>query len=588
MIGLLKRLRTLLGSLDTKAPTPLSGRIPIAPREQTTWSTSFTRSNPSGFSSGDISLVYKSAGFTNSQSNGNAVIVSSVAANEELLAISNRSFSGSFIARGKTILSNRIANTNFAVLLADRIGDSLAVTVNSATSITVAVPGHAFTAENVGQSMNVGAVQGVNGVPGRYAIASVVPGVSINFTVSGWPATGTGTVSLFGWNYYRNLYTGATPTAANVDAQRYGFASGDTVAAINTTAAPGHMWQMTADGRNFYFDDALTASSTAPAVATRAHRFENLPDADVPLFVYLWAFNGPTAPASAITWTIGFLSVEEFPNQCFFIAGQRQQGQHAAAPVALTQALPAGANTIGAVNLAANQTLGTLTTLTSGNLGIPGIIADVASAALAATATTAAFTPTFGTSYEVVIPVTAMTGTAPTLDVGVEESDDSGTNWFRVYDFPRITGTGIYRSPKLALTGNRIRYVQTLGGATPSFTRSISRLQSSDTTATIRQQFDRVVSLTTLGATTVALNVQNCRNAQLVLRLGAATTPPALQLDGTDDNGLSWYPIGSPLTGVASSTVQLTVNNVQSQQIRARVATAGTGVTPDYVLLKGF
>jgi hypothetical protein len=61
------------------------------------------------------------------------------------------------------------------------------------------------------------------------------------------------------------------------------------------------------------------------------------------------------------------------------------------------------------------------------------------------------------------IPVTAVTGTSPTMDVRIEESDDSGTNWYTVYDFPRITATGIYRSPLIPLVGNRIRYVQTIG-----------------------------------------------------------------------------------------------------------------------------
>ena len=87
---------------------------------------------------------------------------------------------------------------------------------------------------------------------------------------------------------------------------------------------------------------------------------------------------------------------------------------------------------------------------------------------------------------------------------------------------------------------------------------------------------------------TPSLNVQNCRNAQLVINLGAATTPPALQLEGTDDNGASWYAIGSPLTGVASSSVPLTVNNIQAQLLRARVSTAGATVTAGYVLIKGF
>ena len=214
---------------------------------------------------------------------------------------------------------------------------------------------------------------------------------------------------------------------------------------------------------------------------------------------------------------------------------------------------------------------------------------DVASAALTTTTTTTAITPTGGTTYEVNIPVTAVTGTSPTLDVGVEESDDGGTNWFRVYDFPRITAVGMYRSPKLPLTGNRIRYVQTVGGTTPSFTRAVNRIQAYDSAPVLRQLIDRSVVLTTSNSTTPSLNVQQTRNVQMVVNVGAiTTTAPALQLEGSDDNGASWYSIGTPLTAVASSTVQVTVNNVQAGLLRARVSTAGVGVTAGYVLIKGF
>ncbi len=245
----------------------------------------------------------------------------------------------------------------------------------------------------------------------------------------------------------------------------------------------------------------------------------------------------------------------------------------------------------GAVTVSGTiTTVTTVSNVTAANLGVPSTIADVASAAITATATTAALTPTFGTTYEVNIPVTAVTGTNPTLDVGIEESDDTGTNWFRVYDFPRIIATGIYRSPKLPLTGNRVRYVQTITGTTPSFTRAINRLQNSDNVDPIRQLIDRsLASAQALNAVTPSLNVQNCRNAQILITAGTiTTTPPALQLEGTDDNGLTWYAIGAPLTAVASSTVRTVVVDVNSQLIRARVSTAGAGATLTHVLIKGF
>jgi len=52
------------------------------------------------------------------------------------------------------------------------------------------------------------------------------------------------------------------------------------------------------------------------------------------------------------------------------------------------------------------------------------------------------------------------------------------------------------------------------------------------------------------------------------------------------DQGASWYSIGAPLTAVASSTVQLTVVDINAGLMRARVSTAGVGVTAGYVMIK--
>jgi hypothetical protein len=234
-------------------------------------------------------------------------------------------------------------------------------------------------------------------------------------------------------------------------------------------------------------------------------------------------------------------------------------------------------------------TVNTVSSVTSANLNFPSSVTDVASAALSTLGLTnsATMTPTFGCSYIVAIPVTAATGTTPTLDVSIEESDDAGTNWRTIYQFPRITTTGIYRSPKLPCNGNRVRYAQTVGGTSPSFTRAINRLQCSDSVNVYRQAYDRAVSLTTLNATTSTLDVQGCSGVQLVINLGAATTAPTLALEASDDGGASWYVLGTIL-GVASSTVQITIPGISPQLIRGRVSVVGATVTAGYVLIRGY
>lgn len=301
------------------------------------------------------------------QGNGNLLVTTGTTANSEFLARTVKSFNGALIARAQVTLSQRIANNNFAVILADRIGEGLSCTINSATSISVTLTAHGFTAENIGQFMFVGGISGANGVPGRYAILSIPDANTINFTVASWPASGSCTLDLFGWNHYRIVYSGTTATAATFDAQRRGWQSGDTTLTINTTAT-GHILQISNDGRNGYVADALAASATAPTVTTRASRFANIPDPDVELFVYLWAYNGTTNPASTTTWTVGFVSVEDTTNNVVYLGGVRQLGQAAALPVAQqgtvtatvsgtvtanigTGALAAGTNAIGDVGV---------------------------------------------------------------------------------------------------------------------------------------------------------------------------------------------------------------------------------------------
>ena len=196
--------------------------------------------------------------------------------------------------------------------------------------------------------------------------------------------------------------------------------------------------------------------------------------------------------------------------------------------------------------------------------------------------------PTLGCTYNVSVVIYSFSGTNPTLDLLIQESADSGESWDNIYQFPRITSTGLFRSPKLALRGNRIRYVQIVGGTNPSFTRSILRNQFSDNVTTnITQVYDRNIDLTLIGSTTASLSCRNSTNVQLTLSIGAGSIP-VIQLQTTDDNGVTWYDVGTSLTpGSAPSTSYITISNVQFSNIRAIVKTAGTA-TLNYVLLKGF
>lgn len=559
------------------------------PSPQNLFRTTFSSAISGNVDTNFFNLVQTGTAQTVSQTGGNLVITTGTSANNETIIRSNSSFVGPMVARAQVTLSQRIANNNFFVELVDVVGDNLAVTVNSATSITVTIPNNPFTSANVGQSMYVGAVQNIasNAVPGRYTIASV-SGNNVNFTVTGWPASGSGTCSLFGWNYYQLVYTGTTATSVNYDSQRRGYASGVTAATINSTASAGHMAVMGNNDGNAYFADQLVASAAGAVQLTqRASRVVNLADENTNLFLQLRTVNGTTAPASNTTWTVGTVSVENYTPTSVVVNDVKPVGPGNQVPVAVTNTPNIGTvstvTTVSAVTTCSTVT--TVGSVTSANLAIPGIITDVTSAAISTTTTTAAFTPTFGVGYTVVVPVTASTGTGQTLDISIEESDDSGTNWFKVYDFPRITGTGISRSPMLKFRGNRVRYVQTVGGTTPSFTRAINRLQISNVSSQIVQLIDRTIAPNTLNSTSPALLVEGCQDFNMSIRITAQTTAATIAIQFSDD-GTNWHTSATSIT-TAVGMNHVKVQNEQWKFARAFVSAAGTGVTLDYLRISG-
>jgi len=293
------------------------------------------------------------AGIGYSQTGGNLVLTSGVTANSEVILRSTQSFASDMEMRWQSILSQRIVNQSFVVELVDVVGDELAILVNSATSVTITFrPGeNPFTAANVGQAMSMGAFNGVAGIPGRYAIASV-SGDTVTFTVAGFPASGSGTCSLFGWNFIRCVYSGATATTMNFDTQRNGYNSGDTAATINTTASPGHMGIAQVSSGAATLLDQLVASATTVQTAVRANRVVNMPTEEQNLFFQLRIVNGSTPPASTTTWTVGMVAVYDFRTANVTINDTRPTGASSPLPVQVTAPLPAGTAVIGTATVA--------------------------------------------------------------------------------------------------------------------------------------------------------------------------------------------------------------------------------------------
>lgn len=216
------------------------------------------------------------------------------------------------------------------------------------------------------------------------------------------------------------------------------------------------------------------------------------------------------------------------------------------------------------------------------------IITDLTSGAVTTTSTSGSVTPSNNSiSCSFNVMVTTVSGTNPTMDVVVQETDDTGTNWYDIYHFPRITATGQYRSPLIPLVGNRYRYIRTVGGTSPSFTNQINRLQSNTPQPLQRQFFDRGLAVNTLGSGSPACFVDGCADLNVMVSMGAVTTTaPTLALEVSADNAV-WVQVGANITTAANTVSLLQVTGVLARFARVRVNTAGSGATMNYLMIKG-
>ena len=317
-----------------------------------------------------------------------------------------------------------------------------------------------------------------------------------------------------------------------------------------------------------------------------------------PMTVYRGDSASPAPIVAAVTPTVSSF-VYHFPIKARYIrcristvlnsTGIRaftRYSQESWSPIVNTTVQSVAAN----LNATISGNIGTVTTVTgvttvstvsavqAANLGIPAIVSDVGSAAITTTTTTGTLTPTAGPAYQVVIPVTVVSGTNPTLDISIEESDDTGTNWVRVYDFPRITAIGVYRSGPIKLRGNRIRYVQTVGGTGPSFTRSIGRLQRSDTIFSRLGIIDRVINPNTLNSTSAILYCDGTSEFNYYIRCTAQTTAATVQIQFSDDAS-NWYSPASATLTTVNGFVKGQISDEYWRFARAIVTSAGTGIT---------
>lgn len=292
----------------------------------------------SGLLSSELTLIRTGAGMTVSQSAGNLVIASGTTANSETVIRSVASFNGAFTLREVTTLSQRILNNNFFIEMVDVLGDNLAYTIINATTVDVTRTAHGFTAANVGQRIDLVALSSV-GVPMEGVIASIPDANTIRFTVAGWPASGSGTLSLTGWNKVELLYTAISGTVVSFNTRRRGWQNTATTPTV-ASSATGHMLHVNSDSGVVSLGHKVLTAGT-PITNVSAWE-QNIPLPEETLFIQLRARNGTTAPASTTTWTVGMVRVEDYVPAQVNITGVRQQSLANALQVAVVNALTIG------------------------------------------------------------------------------------------------------------------------------------------------------------------------------------------------------------------------------------------------------
>jgi hypothetical protein len=255
-------------------------------------------------------------------------------------------------------------------------------------------------------------------------------------------------------------------------------------------------------------------------------------------------------------------------------------------PTVQTVANNAGANLNAIVSQAAPGNLNCTALVAGATLGVV-FSADIASAAITTTATTANFALTNAQTIALQVSVTAFSGTNPTMDIVVQETFDT-VNYFDVYHFPRITTSGQYQTPLLRMAGVGYRLVRTIGGTSPSFTMSLTRISRQVSSGIKKMFINRTIDPNALASSTPAFNTDGCDQLHLCVSMnGGGSGTPTFKLQGSEDQ-LLWYDLGTTTVAVAPSSAGVAIySGYLPKFARAQVTATGSGTTLIQCCIKG-
>ena len=347
-------------AVGTLLPKDTDDYVPIRPVPQKKTRFGFGRVITNGVDSAfGVVLAPVGAGMTVAQAAGNLTVASGVNANQDTLVRSNFVVTDPYTLRWSTVLSQRIANQRFVVELVDIIGDALPATILTATTIRVTLPAGkiaelGWDTRNYGQTVSLGNYSGTGTfVPlnAEAATITTISGNDVTFTVAaGGLAAGSGTISVFGWNYHRFTYDGTTATAMRYQSQRNGWPGTAHTPTINTTASPGHVALLNVEDNIASYADMLRAASTSILATVRGSSVQDMPPNDVQLYLQLRVLNGTAAPASTTTWTVAFVDIDNYAPQQVSLTSVRPQSYQGAIPAILM-----GGSTTAAIQATASS-----------------------------------------------------------------------------------------------------------------------------------------------------------------------------------------------------------------------------------------
>lgn len=416
----LENILARLSSSSVDMPYQDTPAMPVRTAPQKYIDMSFSQTG-AGLLAPELVQIKAGAGMTISQSAGNLVIVAGTIASAEFVARTVDAVNGALTLKEITTLSQRIANNNFFIELVDIIGDALSYTIVNTTTVDVQKVAHGYTAQNIGQRMDLCALSSV-GVPMEGVILSIPDVNTIRFTVAAWPASGSGTLSLTGWNKIEILYTGTSPTTNGIsfNTRRKGWQNTAITPTINTSAS-GHMASINVDNGIASLSDKTLVAGIA--LTNRTAWDANIPLPETEMYLQIRAKNGTGAPATSTTWTIGMIRIEDYIASQVSLVSTRQQSLNNSMPVNITSSATLATTGTSTATLAAAA-------VRAAFFAAAGIWYDDSSTVLAANAT---FT---GNSRDLTISATgaAMANAATyaqELRVSAE-SDQAGTLWLEV------------------------------------------------------------------------------------------------------------------------------------------------------------